>query len=155
MEIRIDDLQGREVAALLQEHLDDMHRITPPGSVHALDLDSLRSPNITFWCAWNGDELMGCGALKQLESRCGEIKSMRTAGKYREKGVASKILEHIIGVARERNYHSLKLETGAFPQFAPARKLYESRGFKFCGPFADYRPDPNSVFMSLELDQLL
>ena len=153
MKIRTDDLQGREVAALLQEHLDEMHRITPAGSVHALDLDSLRSPDITFWCAWDGDALMGCGALKQLDSRCGEIKSMRTAGKHRGKGVASKILEHIIGVARERNYRKLKLETGAFPEFAPARKLYESRGFTFCGPFAGYLPDPNSVFMSLQLDQ--
>jgi putative acetyltransferase len=151
MEIRQDDLTGAVVIALLQEHLDNMYLITPPGSVHALGLDGLRSPNITFWSAWQEDDLLGCAALKQLDERNGEIKSMRTALQHRGKGVATSLLKHIISVARQRQYHSLKLETGSFAEFVPARKLYQSNGFELCGPFADYRPDYNSVFMTLRL----
>ena len=148
MKIRTDDLQGREVAALLQEHLDEMHRITPAGSVHALDLDSLRSPDITFWCAWDGDALMGCDALKQLDSRCGEIKSMRTARQYLRRGVAAAVLQHIISEARGRGYRRLSLETGSQDGFAPARALYARHGFAVCGPFGAYVEDPHSVFMT-------
>ncbi len=147
MEIRQDDLSGPAIIALLQEHLDEMHRITPPGSVHALDLDGLRAPEITFWCAWQGDELLGCAALKQLDCRSGEIKSMRTASRHRGKGVAASLLQHVIRVAQQRAYTELKLETGSFAWFEPARALYRRHGFVECGPFADYRPDPNSVFM--------
>lgn len=128
-----------------------MYEITPPESVHALDLDALRSPNITFWSAWEGDELLGCGALKELDSRTGEIKSMRTASAHRRKGVGSMVLEHIIREAERRAYGYLHLETGSMPEFAPGRALYLRYGFDFRGPFADYKDDPNSVFMTKKL----
>jgi putative acetyltransferase len=111
----------------------------------------LRSPDITFWTAWEGDELLGCGALKELDSRSGEVKSMRTAKAHRRKGIASKILEHIIKEAERRAYDCLNLETGALPDFAPARALYIRYGFKYRGPFAEYIDDPNSVFMTRKL----
>ncbi len=151
MEIREDDLTGAAIAALLQEHLDNMHEITPPGSVHALDIKTLRSPEITFWSAWEGEELLGCGALKELDSTTGEIKSMRTATAHRRKGVASKILRHIITTAKQRGYARLYLETGAFPEFLPARSLYSRYGFETCGPFVGYTDDPNSAFMTKQL----
>jgi putative acetyltransferase len=151
LEIREDDLTGKKIAELLQEHLDSMHEITPPESIHALDLEALRSPDITFWTAWEGDELLGCGALKELDPRSGEVKSMRTAKAHRRRGVASKILEHIIKEASRRAYDCLNLETGAFPEFAPARALYTQYGFEYRGPFADYIDDPNSVFMTKKL----
>ncbi len=148
MDIREDDLTGEPIIKLLQEHLENMHEITPPGSIHALDLEALRSPNITFWTAWDRNELLGCGALKELDSSSGEIKSMRTVKTHRRRGIASKILEHIIKEAKQRAYKSLNLETGAFPEFAPARALYIRYGFEYRGPFADYANDPNSVFMT-------
>jgi len=151
LEIRKDDLTGEKIAALLREHLEHMHEITPPESVHALDLQSLRSPNITFWTVWEGDELMGCGALKALDAKTGEIKSMRTVMAHRRKGVAAKLLEHIIQAAKQRDYDRLNLETGSFPEFEPARALYTRYGFEYCGPFADYTDDPNSVFMTKKL----
>ena len=151
MQIRSDDLTGKKIADLLQEHIENMHLLTPPGSVHALDLEALRSPDITFWTAWERSELLGCGALKELDSRSGEIKSMRTAKTHRRRGVASKILEHIIKEAERRAYHRLYLETGAIPEFASARALYARYGFEYRGPFADYIDDPNSVFMTLAL----
>ncbi|KOP27266.1 GCN5 family acetyltransferase [Hapalosiphon sp. MRB220] len=151
MQIREDDLTGKKIAGLLREHLKNMYEITPPESVHALDLEALRSPNITFWSAWEGSELLGCGALKELDSRSGEIKSMRTAKAHRRKGVASKILEHIIKEAKRRGYDCLNLETGAFAEFAPARALYTRYGFEYRDPFADYIDDPNSVFMMKKL----
>lgn len=151
MQIREDDLTGKKIADLLREHLENMHEITPPQSVHALDLEALRSPDITFWAAWEGDELLGCGALKELDSRSGEVKSMRTAKAHRRRGVASKILEHIIKEALRRAYDCLNLETGAFPEFAPARTLYIRYGFEYRGPFAEYIDDPNSVFMTKKL----
>jgi putative acetyltransferase len=147
LDIREDDLTGCEIKALLQEHLSHMHEITPPGSVHALAIDALRSPDVTFWSAWDGRELLGCGALKALDATSGEIKSMRTAKAHRRKGVASKILNYMIQEAMRRSYHRLYLETGAFPAFAPARALYLRYGFEYHGPFADYQEDPNSVFM--------
>lgn len=151
MQIREDDLTGEEIAYLLQEHLDNMYEITPPESVHALDIEALRSPNITFWTAWEGEELLGCGALKELSLTSGEIKSMRTAKAYRRRGVASRILEHIIKEAQRRGYDCLYLETGAFGEFAPARALYIRYGFQYRSPFADYAQDPNSVFMMKKL----
>ncbi|MEP0923346.1 GNAT family N-acetyltransferase [Leptolyngbya sp. ST-U4] len=151
MEIREDDLTGKAIADLLREHLENMYEITPPESVHALDLEALRSPDITFWAAWEGNELLGCGALKELDPRSGEIKSMRTANIHRRKGVASKILEHLIQEAKRRGYDRLNLETGSFPEFAPARSLYTRYGFEYRGPFADYIDDPNSVFMTKKL----
>ena len=148
MLIKIDDLRGPEVAQILTEHLTDMYAVSPPESVHALDLDKLRQPNITFWSVWDGNQLAGCGALKELNATHAEIKSMRTANAYRSKGVAVKIMEHILNVAAERNYQRLSLETGTQDFFIPARKLYERFGFEYCGPFGDYQEDPYSAFMT-------
>ncbi|MDZ8225109.1 GNAT family N-acetyltransferase [Nostoc sp. ChiVER01] len=151
LQIREDDLTGKKIADLLWEHLENMYEITPPESVHALDIEALRSPDITFWTAWDGEELVGCGALKELDSRSGEIKSMRTVKAHQRRGVASKILEQIIKEAQRRGYDCLNLETGAIPEFAPARALYTGYGFEYRGPFADYIDDPNSVFMTKKL----
>ncbi|MDF5710629.1 MAG: GNAT family N-acetyltransferase [Nostoc sp. S4] len=119
MHIHLDDLTGNKIADLLREHLENMNEITPPQSVHALDLEALRSPDITFFSAWEGDELLGCGALKELDSISGEVKSMRTVKAHHRKGVASKILEHIVKESSRRAYDCLNLETGASPEFAP------------------------------------
>ena len=150
-EIRSDDLSGLEIAELLSDHLREMHEHSPPESVHALDLDGLKRPEITFWSVRSGGTLVGCGALKELDRWHGEIKSMRTARPFRGKGVGKFVLRHIIGEARKRGLKRLSLETGSMAAFAPARRLYESHGFDYCEPFADYRSDPNSVFMTLKL----
>jgi putative acetyltransferase len=151
MHIEIDDLSRPQVHALLREHLDDMHAVSPPESVHALDLDALKRPEVTFWSVWDGDALMGCGALKELDPHHGEIKSMRTAAAHRRKGVARAVLECIVAEARRRQYRRLSLETGSMAAFRPAQRLYESFGFACCAPFGDYRDDPNSVFMTKRL----
>lgn len=151
LRIRRDKLTGRKVADLLGEHIREMYEITPAQSVHALDLKALRAPGITFWSAWEGRELVGCGALKELDSARGEIKSMRTAPAHRGKGVASQMLAHIIEEARRRGYRELSLETGSLKEFLPAIALYERHGFGYCGPFADYADDPNSVYMTKRL----
>lgn len=151
MEIKVDDLRGPEIEQLLREHLADMRRISPPESVHALDLDNLRRTEITFWTVWRGKELLGCGALKQLSAEHGEIKSMRTSSEHRREGVASAMLEHILKIAKRRRYKRVSLETGSPDFFAPARNLYAKFGFKECAPFADYVDDPYSVFMTMEL----
>lgn len=151
MEIRLDDLQGPEIRALLEEHLANMRRISPPESVHALDLDGLRRPEIAFWTVWEAGELLGCGALKQLDARHGEVKSMRTATAARRRGVARAVLAHVVAEARRRGYTRLSLETGAQPEFEPARRLYGQAGFRYCPPFDGYHEDPNSVFMTREL----
>jgi putative acetyltransferase len=151
MEIRIDDLNGSEIRALLQEHLANMRQISPPESIHALPIEGLRKPEIAFWSAWENGELLGCGALKELDAQQGEIKSMRTSARHRRKGVARAILDYIIGEAERRGYDRLSLETGSMDAFEPARQLYARAGFTFCGPFADYIEDPNSVFMTMEL----
>ncbi|MBA4759946.1 GNAT family N-acetyltransferase [Sphingosinicella sp.] len=153
MEIRHDDLRGPEIAALLQAHLDDMHRHSPPESVHALDLDALRAPDITFWTVWDEGVLLGCGALRELDPQHGEIKSMRTDERHRRRGVATVMLDHIIEEARRRGYTRLSLETGTPAAFDAARLLYASRGFTLCPPFGDYKEDPYSVCMTLELGQ--
>jgi putative acetyltransferase len=150
-EIRSGGLDRPEVEALLREHLLDMHRHTPPESIHALDLEALRAPAISFWSMWDGDELMGCGALKELDPQHGEIKSMRTAQGHLRRGVARRLLEHIVAEARRRRYRRLSLETGSMAAFAPAHRLYAEFGFRSCGPFADYAEDPNSVYLTLEL----
>jgi putative acetyltransferase len=151
MQIRIDDLAGAEIRALLAEHLNSMHELSPPESVHALDVTALLKPDITFWTVWSEGDLLGCGALKELSPRHGEVKSMRTASAHRRKGVARAMLEHIIAEARRRSYARLSLETGSMLAFEPARRLYESFGFKYCGPFADYTEDANSVFLTRAL----
>lgn len=152
MEIRIDDLAGPEIRALLAEHLDNMYALSPPESVHALDVMALMKPDITFWTVWNDGALLGCGALKEIDSAHGEIKSMRTVTAHRRKGVARAMLEHIIGEARRRSYRRLSLETGSITEFAPARALYERFGFEYCAPFGDYVDDPNSVFLTRILE---
>ena len=151
MLIRVDDLAGTEIRGLLEEHLADMRAISPPESAHALDLDGLRRPEITFWTAWSGNALLGCGALKELSPDHGEVKSMRTARAHRRGGVARAMLAHIVAEARRRGYERLSLETGSMAEFAPARALYERFGFGYCGPFAGYVDDPNSVFMTRAL----
>lgn len=151
MEIEIDDLSRKEIHALLNEHLQSMHELSPPESVHALDLAKLRQPDITFWTAWEGQQLLGCGALKELDAHHGEIKSMRTPKALRRQGAGRAILAHVINVAKSRDYKRLSLETGTAEAFRPAHKLYESVGFIYSGPFGDYAEDPNSVFMTLQL----
>jgi putative acetyltransferase len=146
--IRLDDLRGPEIVALLEEHLEDMRAASPPESKHALDLDGLRRPEITFWTVWDGDLLVGCGALKELDSTHGEIKSMRTAAGYRGRGLASAMLSHIVEEAARRGYRRLSLETGSGEFFAPARALYGKFGFVVSEPFGDYKADPNSCFMT-------
>ena len=151
MNIEIDDLSRPAIHALLNEHLQSMYALSPPGSVHALDLEKLCRPEISFWSAWEGTLLLGCGALKAMSATQGEIKSMRTPAALRRKGAGRAILAHIIEVARTRGYERLSLETGNMAAFTPAHKLYESFGFSYCGPFGDYVEDPNSVFMTLQL----
>jgi putative acetyltransferase len=148
MEIRRDDLSGPEIRQLLAEHLENMRRISPPESIHALPLEGLRKPEITFWTGWENGELLGCGALKELDALHGEIKSMRTASRHLRKGVAKTLLDYIIDEAERRGYSRLSLETGSMEAFEPARQLYAGAGFTYCEPFADYVEDPNSVFMT-------
>jgi putative acetyltransferase len=151
VEIREDDPARAEVARLLHEHLADMAVHSPPESIHALDIEALRAPEITFWTAWQECQLLGCGALLELDPAHGEIKSMRTSQDHLRKGVASRLLRHIIDEARRRAYLRLSLETGSMQAFAPAQALYAGFGFARCDPFASYVPDPNSVFMTREL----
>lgn len=149
--IREGGLDDPQVIALLHTHLVRAHAETARGSAHALDSAGLRSPDMTFWSAWEGHSLAGVGALKQLTADHGEVKSMHTAEAMRRRGVGGAILRHIIAVARTRGMSRLSLETGSWPYFAPARAFYAQHGFVECGPFGGYRPDANSVFMTLVL----
>ncbi len=151
MKIIRDDLSGPKIAAFLSEHLANMAEISPPESIHALDLENLRKPDITFWSVWEGEKLLGCGALKELDASHGEIKSMRTVASHRRKGVAAALLQQILAEAKQRSYRRLSLETGSMPAFSPAHKLYVRFGFNECGPFADYLEDRYSIFMTKEL----
>lgn len=153
VDIRVDDLRGDDIARLLETHLSHMRSISPPESVHALDLDKLRQPDITFWTIWRGDELVGCGALRELDPTHGEIKSMHTLFAARGFGIGRRMVEHILMTARERGYTRLSLETGATEDFIAARTLYASFGFVPCPPFGDYFEDPFSAHMTLELEQ--
>ena len=148
MKIALDDLTQPEIHALLNEHLQSMYELSPPESVHALDLEQLRKPEITFWTAWEDSLLLGCGALKELDRRHGEIKSMRTPKTLRRRGAGQAILAHIITAANSRGYERLSLETGTGDAFTPAQNLYASFGFAYCGPFGDYHEDSFSVFMT-------
>lgn len=151
LDIRLDDPRRPEVAALLAEHEDAMAATAPAESRHALDVDGLARPGITFWCAWDGARLAGCGALKDLGGGHGELKSMRTAHAYLRRGVAAAILGHIEAHARAQGYARLSLETGSMAYFEPARSLYARAGYRPCGPFAQYRDDPLSAFMTKAL----
>lgn len=151
MQIRLDDLTGGEVIKLLQEHLADMYATSPPESVHALDVDALKASNIRFFSAWQDNALAGCVAIKTLNNDMAELKSMRTTKAYRGKGVGQALLQFIIEHAKTQGFSSLSLETGTQDYFAPARSLYRKFGFTACGPFGQYKLDPNSHFMTLKL----
>jgi putative acetyltransferase len=146
-----NDLRGAEIAALLEYHLSDMHANSPPGSVFAFDIDRLRAPDVTFWSAWTGDEIMGCGALKDQGDGAGEIKSMRTAPVHLRKGVAAALLDHVIKTARQRGLRRLSLETGSGPAFDPALALYRRRGFVDGEAFGDYVRTKFNQFLHLDL----
>jgi len=152
MLIERDDLSDVRIGDFLEEHIKEMKSVSPPESKHALDLDGLRSPNVTFWTVWESEQIIGCGAYKKLDSTHAEIKSMRVSSKHRGKGVASKLLQHILNEALSQGYRQLSLETGSMPFFEPARNLYGKFGFESCPPFDNYSEDPNSVFMTLELN---
>jgi putative acetyltransferase len=151
MEFRLDDLSGEEIRELLRLHLASALQHSPPGSVHALDVDGLRRPGVTFWSCWQDGELLGCCALRELEPLHGEIKSMRTAPGHERRGVGARMLEHLLREGRARGYRQLSLETGSAEAFAPARRLYERYGFEYCEPFGDYGEDHWSRFMRLHL----
>lgn len=153
-DIRLDDATGPEIAALIALHLAGMHGSSPPESVHALGLEALRAPDVTLWTLWEGDALLGCGALKQIAARHGEIKSMRTAPSQLGRGVGAALLSHIIAAAEKRGYERLSLETGSGAAFEPAHRLYLRFGFAFCGPFGGYVDDPFSRFMTRSLARL-
>jgi putative acetyltransferase len=148
MDIEIDNLSKPDIVELIREHLRSAALHSPPQSIHALDVDGLRDPAITFWSARDGGELMGCGALKELSKAHGEIKSMRTATAHQRKGVAARLLQHILNEAMRRGYERVSLETGTMEVFAPARELYRRFGFEPCPPFAQYFEDPYSVCMT-------
>ncbi|UJJ60163.1 GNAT family N-acetyltransferase [Rhodanobacter denitrificans] len=151
LDIHIDSLESPEVLALLREHLDSIAPTAPAESRHALDLGGLRSPDVTFWSIWDGPLLAGFGALKHLDASHAEIKSMRTAASHLRRGVASRLLQHLIQEAVARDYSRLSLETGSMAFFEAARRLYASAGFVPCPPFGSYQADPNSVFMTKQL----
>lgn len=148
MNIVVDDLSGPRIAEFLHEHVQEMRSITPLESKHALDLDGLRKPEVTFWSVRDGSSVVGCGAIKRLDTVHAELKSMRTAPARKRSGIASLLLDYILTEAKRMGFTRLSLETGAAEFFLPARKLYEKFGFEYCEPFADYQPDPNSVFMT-------
>ena len=151
IEIRVDDLTGEATRALIAFHLDGMHDTSPPESVHALDIDGLRHPSVTFWSAWIDGELAGIAALKSIDAERGELKSMRVDDRFRGSGVGRALLRHLMAEARGRGMTSLWLETGSPEDFVPAQRLYESEGFTRCGPFDGYTDDPFSVFMTRAL----
>jgi putative acetyltransferase len=151
VQIVVDDLTGPEIARFLEEHVREMLSITPPESKHALDLDGLRRPEVTFWSVRDGGTVVGCGGIKKLDAGHAEVKSMRTMSARKRSGIASLLLEHIITEARRMGFTRLSLETGSADFFLPARRLYEKFGFEYCEPFADYRPGPYSVFLTRAL----
>ena len=151
MHIIEDDLTGPEIRALLETHFAGMLASSPPGSCHFLDFDGLNAPDVTFWSIWDGPELAGCGAVKELSATHGEVKSMRTHADHLRKGVGARMMEHIIATARERGYDRISLETGSTRGFDASHALYLRYGFQYCPPFADYVEDPFSRYMTLAL----
>ena len=152
MRIIEDDLADPAIRALLEAHFAGMLANSPPGSCHFLDVEGLKAPGVTFWSIWDGDALAGMGALKQHDGALGEVKSMRTHADHLGKGVGAAMLTHIISEARAIGLSRLSLETGSTPAFDAAHALYQRFGFDYCAPFAGYRPDPFSRFMTLDLD---
>jgi len=151
LRIVIDDLSGDRIADFLAEHVREMRSMTPPESKHALDLEGLRRPEVTFWSVYDGEELVGCGALKALDAEHAELKSMRTASGRTRRGVASTLLTHILQQAGRRGFTRVSLETGSAAFFAPARALYAKHGFAPCAPFGEYREDPLSTYLTRTL----
>ncbi|MGN6739731.1 GNAT family N-acetyltransferase [Dyella sp.] len=149
--VRPGELSDEAVQALLREHLAGVALHSPPESIHALDLDGLRAPGMSFWTLWDGEALLACGALKELDGEHGEVKSMRTAAAHLRKGAARVMLQHIVAEARRYGYRRLSLETGTAAAFEPAHRLYAAAGFVPCGPFNGYVDDPYSCFMTLAL----
>jgi putative acetyltransferase len=143
-----DDPRAPDVLALLEEHLRDMYATSPACSVHALDAAALTAPGLTFWTLRDDGVVLGTAALREIDPTHGEIKSMRTAVAARRRGVAARLLDHVLAEAHARGYERLSLETGTQDFFAPARALYASRGFEPCGPFDGYAEDPHSAFYS-------
>lgn len=148
LEIRPGSVDDARVAQFLQDHLAEMRRVSPPESVHALDLDALRRPELRLWAGWRGEQLVATAALKRLDAEHAELKSMRTDAALRGQGIGRQMLEHVLREARAAGHQRLSLETGSQPFFAPARALYARHGFEDCGPFGAYRPDPHSRFMT-------
>lgn len=149
--IELDDLTRSSVLALLEDHLEQMAGTAPPESRHALDLSGLKQPNVQFYSLWSEGQCAGCGALKKHDDLLGELKSMKTHSAFLRKGVGRSMLAHLIAVARDQGLQVLKLETGSMDYFRPAHELYRQFGFVECTPFANYQPDENSLFMSLDL----
>lgn len=149
--IKLDDLTGKDIIDFLEEHIKDMKSVSPPESKHPLDLEGLKNPAVKFWTAWDDSELVACGALMKLSDTQGEIKSMRAKPTVRRTGVASLLLKHILDDAEKSGFTRVSLETGSMPFFKPAQHLYKKFGFIECEPFADYNHDPNSVFMSKDI----
>jgi putative acetyltransferase len=149
--IAVDDPRSADVRALLERHLAFAHEHSPPEDVHALDVDGLVDPAITFYSARRDGELLAVGALKELDETHGELKSMHTAEVARGNGIGGAMLTHLLEVARARGYRRVSLETGSMDAFVPARSLYARAGFVPCEPFADYPDSPNSTCMTLAL----
>lgn len=153
IDVRLDDLSSPDVQALIAEHLAGMRGNSPPGQVHALAIEGLKKPEVTFWSAWKASCLCGCGALKELDSTSGEVKSMRTRAAFLRQGVGQAVLDEIVRTARVRNYVWLYLETGTGPAFEAAHALYLHNGFSWCGAFGDYTATEFNVFMVKRLQQ--
>ncbi|HRX36214.1 MAG TPA: GNAT family N-acetyltransferase [Aestuariivirga sp.] len=151
MDIRLGNLDDARIVSLLRYHFDKCHEVTPPGSAHVFDISRLKATDVDFFAAWDGDTLLGIGAVKYLDSTHGEVKSMHTSEAARRRGIGSTILKHIVEAARAKGIRRLSLETGSFGYFEPARTLYRSHGFTDCEPFGDYKPDPNSSFLTREI----
>lgn len=151
LKIEVDDLSRPEIAELVSEHLHEMGEVSPPESIHALNIDALRAPDVTFWSVWSGDELVGCGGIKRLNDSHVELKAMRTKPAHQGKGVGAQLLRHILAYAEDEGYSRISLETGSMPWFDRACSLYEKFGFSYCDPFEGYTLDPNSIFMTRNL----
>lgn len=148
IDIRPGDLDDPRIVALLRYHFDTCHEVTPPGSAHVFDVSRLKAADVDFFAAWDGETLLGVGAVKYLDDSLGEVKSMHTSEAARRRGVGAAILGHIMAVAKARGITRLSIETGSFGYFEPAVALYKANGFVECPPFGSYKPDPNSTFLT-------